>query len=109
MKVGQNFSDIDLDALPTMKLGRKNLLDEKPEWLDLMNSAKHKWVVLESVENTPTNSSRLRNRVTRINKACTERVMPYEFITRTNSEENVIAFLGKRKNFSDRRIYKIVQ
>ena len=108
MKVGQTFNDIDLDALPTMKLGVKNLLDEKPEWLDLMNSAKHKWVVLEKC-NTPTNSSRLRNEMTRINKACTERVMPYEFITRTNSEENVIAFLGKRKNFSIRRIYKVVQ
>tara|TARA_B100000029_G_scaffold490779_1_gene550193 strand:- start:321 stop:653 length:333 start_codon:yes stop_codon:yes gene_type:complete len=100
MKVGEIFSENDLDLLPTINVGRKPLLEDKTEWMDAMERAKHDWIVLESEELTPKNVSRLRNRVTRMNKQSHALGYNYEFTTRSSTSDNLIAFLGKKNRYN---------
>tara|TARA_B100001996_G_scaffold377960_1_gene361369 strand:+ start:3436 stop:3768 length:333 start_codon:yes stop_codon:yes gene_type:complete len=110
MKVGEIFSENDLDLLPTINVGRKPLLEDKTEWMNAMESAKHDWIVLESEELTPKNVSRLRNRVTRMNKQSHALGYSYEFTTRSSTSDNVIAFLGKKnKNTLRPKIVRLVK
>jgi hypothetical protein len=74
----------------TKSKGAVLLLEQKPEWREHMDKAPNKWVVLEIESINTRNLSRLRNRVTRMNK----RYDDYTFTSR--SFDNAIAFLGKR-------------
>ena len=58
-----------------------------------MDKDKGKWVVLEVHNASATVSSRLRNRVTNLNKQLREEKRKYEFSTKTTG--NSIMFLGR--------------
>jgi len=90
--VGHILTDEELNGLPSNR-GRKSLIDEKSYWFEMMDNAKGQWVVLEMHNNNQTNSARLRNRVTNLNKRLIDEDRPYKFATKTSGEE--VLFIGR--------------
>ena len=83
---------LELEKLPT-KRGRVKLINQNDWWFEQMDKDKGKWVVLEVHNASATVSSRLRNRVTNLNKQLREEKRKYEFSTKTTG--NSIMFLGR--------------
>ena len=92
INVGQTLTDDELNGLPSNR-GRKSLIDEKQYWFEMMDNAKGQWVVLEMHNNQQTNSARLRNRVTNLNKRLLTEKKPYKFSTKTSGDE--VLFIGR--------------
>ena len=92
MKVGTSLTDKDLKKLSNNR-GRVKLINQNDWWFDYMRKDKGKWVVLEVHNSTATVSSRLRNRVTNLNKQLKEENRDYRFSTKTT--DNSIMFLGR--------------
>lgn len=92
MKVGTTLTALELEKLPT-KRGRVKLINQNDWWFEYMDKNKGEWVVLEVHNSTATVSSRLRNRVTNLNKQLREENRKYEFSTKTTG--NNIMFLGR--------------
>lgn len=88
--VGVEMTDSKLKELATKK-GRRSFIDSRDDWIKLMDDAKGKWVVLETNSFDGTNNSRIRNRVTRMNKAKSR----FEFTSRVIN--NTVLFLGRTR------------
>ena len=93
IQVGHVFSNEQLNNLPTNR-GRKRLIEQKDWWFESMDNAKGDWVVLETHNNTTANCSRMRNRVSNLNKQLRENKQKYEFSTKT--VDSSIVFMGTR-------------
>jgi len=92
MEVGTTLTALELENLPT-KRGRVKLINQNNWWFERMDKDKGKWVVLEIHNSSATVSSRLRNRVTNLNKQLKEEKRSYRFSTKTT--DNSIMFLGR--------------
>ena len=89
LDVGSVLDEKAIEGLPTGR-GRKFKLDESPIWIEAMDNAKGKFVVLEKLPLTPTTKSRIANRVVKYNKTFDV----YKF--KSKSIDNYIYFFGAR-------------
>ena len=91
-KVGDVLTNEQLNNLPNNR-GRKKLIRENTWWFTSMDENHGDWVVLETHMNNTQNSSRMRNRVTNLNKHLLEFNMDYKFSTKTVDDS--ILFMGR--------------
>ena len=91
-KVGDVLTNEQLENIPHSR-GRKKLILERDWWFNYMDKSKGDWVVLETHNNTTQNSSRMRNRVSNLNKQLREFDLKYKFSTKTVDDS--ILFMGQ--------------